>query len=84
MLKGNGFTRDNDDERRERLVLFFVNIGGFAVEFGLGNGVNGHDNDRKSEQKRHCDESQRRSNLAQCKEIAALPSVARNESEKEE
>ena len=35
MLKGNGFTRDDDDVRRERLVLLSANIGGFAVEFGL-------------------------------------------------
>ena len=35
MLKGNSFTRDKDDERRERLVLLSANIGDFELEFGL-------------------------------------------------
>ena len=35
MLKNNSFTRDDDNARRERLVLFSANIGDFAVEFGL-------------------------------------------------
>jgi hypothetical protein len=35
MLTDNSFTRDDDDTRRERLVLFSANIGDYSVEFGL-------------------------------------------------
>jgi hypothetical protein len=35
MLTDNSFTRDDDDTRRERLVLFSANIGAVAVELGL-------------------------------------------------
>jgi len=35
MLTDNSFTRDDDDTRRERLVLFSANIGDFFVEFKL-------------------------------------------------
>jgi len=35
MLKGNSFSTDNDEERRERLLLLSGNIADFEAEFEL-------------------------------------------------